>query len=156
MGPPLIAVYIIADVGSIGGGWLSSALINKGWTVNRSRKTAMLICALCVVPITIVSTAPSVVSAVLIFGLAAAAHQAWSANIFTFASDMFPKKAVGSVTGLGGMAGSVGGMLFSALAGHVLERTGSYLILSIIAGSAYLIALAVIQILAPKLDPAKF
>jgi len=156
LGPPLIAVYIIADVGSIGGGWLSSALIKKGWTVNRSRKTAMLICALCVVPITIVSAAPSVVSAVLIFGLAAAAHQAWSANIFTFASDMFPKKAVGSVTGLGGMAGSVGGMLFSALAGHVLERTGSYLILSVIAGSVYLTALGVIQLLAPKLDPAKF
>lgn len=156
LGPPLIAIYIIGDVGSVGGGWLSSALIKKGWTVNRSRKTAMLICALCVVPIATAAGASSVVNAVLLIGLAAAAHQAWSANIFTFASDMFPKKAVGSVTGLGGMAGAIGGMLFSALAGHILEWTGRYSLLFIIASSAYLVALTVIQILAPRLDPVKF
>ena len=154
-GPPLIAVYVMADVGSIGGGWLSSAFIKKGRSINRSRKLVMLICALCVVPIITVSAAPSVVIAVLIFGLAGAAHQAWSANIFTFASDMFPKKAVGSVTGLGGMAGAVGGMLFASLTGYILEKTGSYFIMSLIAGLVYLTALGIIQLLAPKLKPAE-
>jgi ACS family hexuronate transporter-like MFS transporter len=156
LGLPLVAVYAIADIGSIGGGWLSSALINKGWTVNKSRKAVMLICAICVVPIMTASRVSSLWSAVLLIGLAAAAHQAWSANIFTFASDMFPKKAVGSVTGLGGMAGAFGGMLFSTLAGHILQWTGSYLILFIISGSAYLLALGIIQLLVPRLELVEF
>jgi ACS family hexuronate transporter-like MFS transporter len=153
LGPPLIAVYLMTDVGSVGGGWLSSAFIKKGWTVNRGRKTTMLICALCVLPIMTASQASKLWSAVLLIGLAAAAHQAWSANIFTFASDLFPKKAVGSVTGLGGMAGAIGGMLFSSFAGYLLELTGSYVILFIISGSAYLLALGIIQLLAPRLKP---
>lgn len=153
LGPPLIIIYLMTDVGSIGGGWMSSSFIKKGWTVNRSRKLVMLVCALCVVPIVTASNASKLWMAVLLIGLAAAAHQAWSANIFTFASDMFPKKAVGSVTGLGGMAGAVGGMLFSAAAGHILEPTGSYYTLFIIAGSAYLLALGIIQILAPRMKP---
>jgi len=155
LGLPLIAVYLMADVGSVGGGWLSSAFIKKGWTVNRSRKTVMLICALCILPVMAASRASKLWSAVLLIGLAVAAHQAWSANIFTFASDLFPKKAVGSVTGLGGMAGAVGGMLFSTAAGHLLELTGSYVILFIISGLAYLVALAVIQLLSPRLEPVK-
>jgi ACS family hexuronate transporter-like MFS transporter len=154
LGPPLIAVYLMTDVGSVGGGWLSSAFIKKGWTVNRSRKTVMLICALCVLPIMTASRASKLWAAVLLIGLAAAAHQAWSANIFTFASDLFPKKVVGSVTGLGGMAGAIGGMLFSSFAGHLLELTGSYVILFIISGSAYLLALGMIQLLAPRMKPA--
>jgi ACS family hexuronate transporter-like MFS transporter len=153
LGPPLIIIYLIADVGSIGGGWMSSSFIKKGWTVNRSRKLVMLVCALGVVPIVTASNASKLWMAVLLIGFAAAAHQAWSANIFTFASDMFPKKAVGSVTGLGGMAGAVGGMLFSAAAGHILEWTGSYYSLFIVAGSAYLLALSIIQILAPRMKP---
>jgi ACS family hexuronate transporter-like MFS transporter len=153
LGLPLIAVYLMADVGSVGGGWLSSALIKKGWTVNRSRKTVMLTCALCILPVMTASRASKVWVAVLLIGLAAAAHQAWSANIFTFASDLFPKKAVGSVTGLGGMAGAVGGMLFSAAAGHLLDLTKSYVILFVISGSAYLLALGVIQLLTPRLKP---
>jgi ACS family hexuronate transporter-like MFS transporter len=153
LGPPLIIIYLITDVGSIGGGWMSSSFIKKGWTVNRSRKLVMLVCAFCVVPIATASNASKLWMAVLLIGLAAAAHQAWSANIFTFASDMFPKKAVGSVTGLGGMAGAVGGMLFSAAAGHILEWTGSYDTLFIVAGSAYLLALGIIQILAPRMKP---
>ncbi len=153
LGLPLVAVYALADVGSVGGGWLSSALIKKGRTVNRSRKAVMLACALGVVPVMAANRVSGLWSAVLLIGLAAGAHQAWSANIFTFASDMFPKKAVGSVTGLGGMAGAIGGMLFSSLAGHILERTGSYFILFVISGSAYLLALGIIQVLVPRLEP---
>ncbi|OGD31095.1 MAG: hypothetical protein A2V45_00135 [Candidatus Aminicenantes bacterium RBG_19FT_COMBO_58_17] len=156
LGLPLIAIYALADVGSVGGGWLSSALIKKGGTVSRSRKTVMLACALCVVPVMAANQVSGLWSAVLLIGLAAGAHQAWSANIFTFASDMFPKKAVGSVTGLGGMAGAIGGMLFSTLAGHILEWTGSYFILFIISGSAYLLALGIIQVLAPRLEPVNW
>jgi len=153
LGLPLIAIYLMTDVGSVGGGWASSALLKRGRTTNRSRKTVMLACALLVVPIMTASRASTVPAAVLLIGLAAAAHQAWSANIFTFASDMFHKRAVGSVTGLGGMAGAVGGMIFSASAGHILEITGSYMTLFLIAGSAYLVALAIIQILVPRLKP---
>jgi len=156
LGLPLVAVYVIADVGSIGGGWISSALIKRGRTVNRGRKAVMLGCALSVVPVIGANQVRGLWSAVLIIGLAASAHQAWSANIFTFASDMFPKKAVGSVTGLGGMAGAVGGMLFATLAGHILEWTGSYLILFLISGSVYLLALGIIQLLVPRLEPVKF
>jgi ACS family hexuronate transporter-like MFS transporter len=156
LGLPLVAVYALADVGSVGGGWVSSALIKKGGTVNKSRKIVMLACALCVVPVMAANQVSGLWSAVLLIGLAAGAHQAWSANIFTFASDMFPKKAVGSVTGLGGMAGAIGGMLFSSLAGNILEWTGSYFILFVISGSAYLIALGIIQLLAPKLTPVNF
>jgi len=156
LGLPLVAVYALADVGSVGGGWVSSALIKKGGTVNKSRKVVMLACALCVVPVMAANQVSGLWSAVLLIGLAAGAHQAWSANIFTFASDMFPKKAVGSVTGLGGMAGAIGGMLFATLAGHILEWTGSYFILFIISGSAYLAALGIIQLLVPGLKPVNF
>jgi ACS family hexuronate transporter-like MFS transporter len=153
LGLPLIAIYTMTSVGSIGGGWLSSRFIKGGMAVNRSRKLAMLICALCVVPIVFASQAGNLWVAVGLIGLAAASHQGWSANIFTTASDMFPKKAVGSVVGLGGMAGSVGGMVFSASAGYILEWTGSYLSLFIISGSAYLIALGLMQLLTAKARP---
>jgi ACS family hexuronate transporter-like MFS transporter len=151
---PLIAIYIMADVGSIGGGWLSSTLIKRGSTVNRARKTAMLICALCVTPIVLVSQAPSLWLAVLMIGLAAAAHQGWSANVFTMTSDMFPRHAVGSVVGFGGMAGAIGGMFVSKVVGHILNLTHSYVIPFIIAGSAYLLALLIVQLIVPNLEPA--
>jgi ACS family hexuronate transporter-like MFS transporter len=154
-GLPLAVIYIIADVGSIGGGWLSGAFIKRGWSINAGRKLAMLICAVCVVPIVFASQTTNLWVAVLLIGLAAAAHQGWSANIFTMASDMFPRRAVGSVVGIGGMAGAVGGMLIARLVGEILERTGSYLPIFIIAGSAYLIALLVIHLLAPRLEAAK-
>ncbi len=152
-GLPLVVIYLIADVGSIGGGWLSSALIHRGWSVNRGRKTAMLICALCVVPIMFASQTSNLWVAVILIGLAAAAHQGWSANIFTIASDTFPRQAVGSVVGIGGMAGAIGGMMIARLVGEILERTGSYVPIFIIAGSAYLVALLIIHLLAPRLDP---
>jgi ACS family hexuronate transporter-like MFS transporter len=153
-GIPLAVIYIIADVGSVGGGYISSKMIKMGWTINRSRKTAMLICALAVVPIVFASITSSLWLAVLLIGIAAAAHQGWSANIFTLASDMFPKQAVGSVVGIGGMMGAVGGMIISPLVGLILDKTGSYLPIFIIAASAYLIALLTIHLLVPRLEPA--
>jgi MFS transporter, ACS family, hexuronate transporter len=155
LGPPLITIYLVADVGSIGGGWLSSRLIKGGWSVNAARKTAMLVCALAVVPIIFASQVKDLWSAVALISLAAAAHQGWSANIFTTASDMFPRRAVGSVVGIGGMAGSIGGIFIAGATGYVLQFTGSYHTVFFLAGIAYLVALAVIHLLAPKLEPAK-
>lgn len=125
LGLPLIVIYVIADVGSIGGGWLSSNLIKRGWSVNAARKTTMLVCALLVLPIVYASVTDNLWVSVILIGIAAAAHQGWSANIFTFASDMFPKQAVGSVVGIGGMAGSIGGMIIASTVGLILEGTKS-------------------------------
>lgn len=151
LGLPLIVIYMMTTVGSIGGGWLSSKFINMGWSINKSRKIVMLICALLIVPIIFAAETSNLWIAVLLIGIAAASHQGWSANIFTTASDMFPKHAVGSIVGFGGMAGSLGGMLLSTGAGFILEFTGSYMTLFIISGSAYLIALGIFQILVPKI-----
>ena len=129
-------------------------MIKRGWTINRSRKTAMLICAVAVVPIVLASITSSLWLAVILIGIAAAAHQGWSANLFTISSDMFPKQAVGSVVGIGGMFGAIGGMCISPLVGYILDTTGSYVPIFIIAASAYLIALLIIHLLAPKLEPA--
>jgi MFS transporter, ACS family, hexuronate transporter len=153
LGLPIVVIYLIADVGSIGGGWLSSRLISRGWTINAARKTAMLICALCVVPIIFAANAKSLWVAVVLVGIAAAAHQGWSANIFTFSSDMFPRRAVGSVVGFGGMAGALGGMLIAKVTGYLLEWTGSYYPVFLIAGFAYLAALLVIHLLVPVIRP---
>jgi ACS family hexuronate transporter-like MFS transporter len=154
IGPPIIVIYVIADIGSIGGGWLSSYFIKRGWTVNRSRKTAMLICALAVIPIFFAAITDDLWVSVILIGIAAAAHQGWSANIFTLASDMFPRQAVGSVVGIGGMMGSVGGMILQSTVGLIVFYTGSYLSVFIIAGAAYVTALLVIHLLAPNLEPA--
>ena len=150
-----MVIYLVADVGSIGGGWLSSALIKRGWSVNRARKTAMLVCALAVLPIVFASRTSNLWVAVALVSLAAAAHQGWSANIFTLVSDTFPRRAVGSVVGFGGMAGAVGGMLLSIMVGEILHRTHSYVAIFLIAGFAYLVALAIIHLLVPTLAPAK-
>jgi len=152
---PLVTIYIIADLGSVGGGWLSSALIKRGFSINRGRKLAMLACAVAVTPIVFVTRVQSMWPAVLLIALAAAAHQGWSANVFTMASDTFPRKAIGSVVGIGGMAGAVGGMLVAKIVGYVLQWTGNYLILFLTAGSIYLVALLIVQALNPRLDPAK-
>lgn len=152
VGPPIVAIYLVADVGSIGGGWLSSTLIHRGWTVNRARKTAMFVCAVAVIPIVFASQVTSLWAAVGLVALAAAAHQGWSANLYTLTSDMFPRHAVGTVMGFGGMAGAFGGMLIAKLTGYLLETTGSYLPVFLIAGSTYLTALLVIHLLAPRLE----
>jgi ACS family hexuronate transporter-like MFS transporter len=120
--------------------------------VNAARKTAMLLCALAVVPIIFAAQVSNLWGAVLLVSLAAAAHQGWSANLFTLTSDMYPRRAVGSVVGIGGMAGAVGGMVISLVVGEILQRTGSYVLVFFIAGSAYLLALLVIHLLAPKLE----
>jgi ACS family hexuronate transporter-like MFS transporter len=155
VGPPLVAIYLIADVGSIGGGWLSSWLLKRGWTVNAARKTAMLVCASAVLPIVFAPHVKELWTAVAIVGLAAAAHQGWSANLFTLVSDTFPRRAVGSVVGFGGMAGAVGGMLVAKVTGYLLEWTGSYAPVFFIAGSAYFIALAIIHVLMPTIEPVR-
>jgi MFS transporter, ACS family, hexuronate transporter len=154
-GLPLVVIYLVADVGSVGGGWLSSAFIKKGWPISRARKTAMLICALCVVPVVLVSQTSSMWTAVGLIALAASAHQGWSANVFTMTSDLFPRRAVGSIVGIGGMAGAIGGMFIAKIVGYVLEWTGSYLPIFIIAGSAYLIALLFVHLLVPRFTPAR-
>ena len=154
MGLPLVVIYLVADVGSIGGGWLSSHLIKRGWSTNAARKTAMLVCALAVVPMLAAAQVKSLWMAVALVSIAAAAHQGWSANLFTLVSDMFPKRAVGSVVGIGGMAGSVGGMLIALVVGAILQKTGSYVPIFVMAASAYLVALVIIQLLVPQLAPA--
>jgi MFS transporter, ACS family, aldohexuronate transporter len=155
LGPPLVAVYIMSDVGSVCGGWLSSSFIKRGWTTNRARKTAMLICAVSVVPIVVAASVTNLWIAVALIGLATAAHQGWSANLFTLSSDMFPSHAVASVVGIGGFAGAIGGMLIAAFTGFLLEWTGSYVPVFALAGSAYLAALLVIHLLVPKMETVR-
>jgi ACS family hexuronate transporter-like MFS transporter len=155
IGVPIMAIYLIADVGSVVGGWSSSALIHRGKSVNTARKLTMLLCAIGVVPIVFAYRIESLWGAVFLIGLAAAAHQGFSANLFTLASDMFPAQALGSVVGIGGMAGAIGGMLIAKAVGYTLQWTGSYMVPFLMAGSAYLLALGVIQILVPRLEPAR-
>jgi len=155
IGIPIMAIYLISDVGSVAGGWLSSSLIKRGRSVNAARKIAMLICAVGVLPVVFTYRVESTLSAVLLIGLAAACHQGFSANLYTLTSDMFPVRAVGSVTGIGGMAGAIGGWLMAKVVGHVLQWTGSYMIPFAMAGSGYLLALIVIHALTPRLEPAK-
>ena len=154
VGLPLIAIYLIADVGSVGGGWLSSSYIKRGWSINRARKTAMLVCAIAVLPIMLMPYVENLWLAVLLFGLAAAAHQGWSANIFTTSSDMFPRRAVGSVVGVGGMAGAIGGAIMAVTTGVILDRTGgNYMLIFFAVGPAYLVSLGIIHLLVPRLQP---
>lgn len=155
LGLPLIAIFVMADIGSIGGGWLAGRFIRLGWSVNKARKGAMLVCALCVVPIVFAARADDLWLAVALIGLATAGHQGWSANVFTLTSDMFPRHAVGSVVGMGGFAGAVGGMMIATFIGFLLQSTGSYVPVFLMAGSAYLAALLVVHLLAPRLEPAR-
>jgi ACS family hexuronate transporter-like MFS transporter len=153
IGLPMITVYLLADVGSIGGGWLSSYLLAKGWSTNAARKTAMLTCAICIVPVIMAPIVDSKWIAVWLVGVAAAAHQGFSANLFTLTSDMFPRKAVGSVVGIGGFAGAMGGYFLNKGTGRIRDMFGSYIIVFAIAGCAYLVALLIIHLLVPRLAP---
>jgi len=134
---------------------MSSFLMKRGTSLNAARKFTMLTCAVAVLPIAFAAGARDLWVAVALISIAAAAHQGWSANLFTLTSDTFPRQAVGSVVGLGGMFGAVGGMLIAKLTGYILQATGSYVPVFLIAASAYLIALAVIHILVPKLEPVR-
>jgi MFS transporter, ACS family, hexuronate transporter len=155
IGLPLVVIYVIADIGSVAGGWLSSRLIKSGKTVNFARKITMLLCAVCILPIMTVYRVENLWGAVLIIGLAAGGHQGFSANLFAVPSDVFPSQAVGSVVGMGGMAGAIGGMLIAKIVGYTLQWTGSYMVPFFIAGAAYMVAIACIQLLSPKLEPVK-
>jgi MFS transporter, ACS family, hexuronate transporter len=156
LGPPLVTIYLMADVGSIGGGWLSSWLIKRGWSVNAARKITLLICAICVVPVYWAADVSNVWAAVALIGLAASAHQGFSANLFTLVSDTAPRRTVSSIVGLGGMAGAIGGMFIAKLAGYVLQWTGEYRILFAIAACVYLINLLIIHVINPQLKPMEF
>jgi ACS family hexuronate transporter-like MFS transporter len=154
-GPPLIAVYLMSDIGSVAGGWFSSHLMKRGSSVNRARKLAMLVCAVCALPIMFAGTIDSLWLAVLIVGLATAAHQGFSATFFSLPSDVFPREAVGSVVGIGGAVGAIGGMVMAKYAGWVLDSIGTYTPIFVVAGSAYLMALLVVHVLSPRLAPVK-
>jgi ACS family hexuronate transporter-like MFS transporter len=150
---PMMTVYIMADVGSVLGGWQSSWLIGRGWSLNAARKTALLTYALCIVP---VAAAPLVGHkwwAVFLIGVAAAAHQGFSANLFTLVSDVFPRRAVGSVVGIGGFAGAIGGFFLTLSTGTLKQMTGNYVASFAIAASAYLIALSILHAFIPRVEP---
>jgi len=153
-GIPFLIIYVVSDAGSVFFGWLSTRFMERGWTANRARKTTMLICALCVVPIFFAAQTSSLTVAIALIALATAAHQGWSANMYTFASDLFPKNVVASVTGIGGMFGAVGGILLALLAGRIITSFG-YLPMFIISSCAYLIALIIIHLVLPRLEPVR-
>jgi len=150
-GPPLVAVYLLSDVGSVVGGWASGRMMKAGYTANRARKLTMLACAFAVTPVFFAQSIDSLWLAVLVIGIATAAHQAFSANLHTLPSDMFARNAVGSVIGIGGTAGAVGGMIFSFYVGEILQRIGSYTPIFGVAAGAYFVALALIHLLSPRL-----
>ena len=154
-GPPLIAVYLMSNLGSIAGGWMSSRMMRRGASANRARKVTMLICALSVLPIVFANVVENLWLAVFILGLATAAHQGFSANLYALPSDVFPREAVGTVVGIGGAAGAIGGMVIAKYAGWVLDRMGTYTPIFVAAASAYLMALLIVHVLSPRLAPAK-
>lgn len=160
-GLPIVVVYLLSDVGSIAGGWLSSTLIKAGLSVNVARKTTLFVAALCVLPIFFAQGISDLWTAVLVVGLATAAHQAFSANVYTLPSDMFPRSAVGSVIGIGGFLGGIGGMFMAKFVGWILEKykdahneAGGYAVIFAIASLTYLVALAWIHFMSPRLKPA--
>jgi ACS family hexuronate transporter-like MFS transporter len=152
-GPPLVAIYLVADVGSILGGLFSSHLLAKGFSANRARKLAMLACAIVVLPVSFAVYAPNLWVAVALIGLACAGHQGFSSNLFAMPADLFPRWALGSVVGIGGFAGALGGMLMAKYAGWVLQTVGSYGPIFAFCGIAYLLALAVYHLINPRYLP---
>ncbi|MES1158637.1 MAG: MFS transporter [Terricaulis silvestris] len=154
-GPPLVIIYLISDCGSIGGGWISSTLLKRGLSLNAARKTAMLICGALALPVFFAAHVSSLWQAVAIIGIATAAHQGFSCNLYTLPGDVFPRSAVGTVIGVGGAAGGIGGMLFSNYVGHQLEQFGGYQTIFAVAATTYLVALLVVHLIMPKYAPAK-
>ncbi len=150
---PLIVIYSAAGAGSIFGGWLSSALLRRGWSTNAARKTAILVCALMTTPMVFGASVSSSWTAVVIVSLAAAGHQGWAANLFACLSDLFPKNAVSSAVGITGFGGAIGGIFAATATGCILERTGSYVPVFVWAGCAYLFVLGLIHLIAPRLEP---
>lgn len=155
IGLPFFVMYLLADIGSIFGGYLSGYFINKGWSVNKSRKITLLICAILIIPVCYVAFAQNKWVAIFLIGIGAAGHQAWSANIFTLVSDVFPKKATASIVGLGGMIGAVAGIVSNKILGTLLDNADNtaYFWAFLCAGSCYLIILGLIQLLMPNMTP---
>lgn len=155
------AIYLISDVGSIAGGWLSGKLMERGFSANRARKITMFVCAACVVPVVFATSMPSLWLSVLVIGIAAAAHQGFSANLFTLPSDTYPRFAVGAVIGIGGTVGAIGGALSSKMTGFFLSLESvsifgftmqNYTPIFVLAGTAYFIALLFVHLLSPSLE----
>jgi ACS family hexuronate transporter-like MFS transporter len=150
---PLVVVYGVAGVGSIAGGWLSGRFIAGGMSVGKGRKLAMLVCALCVVPTIVLPQFSSIAVVVALVSLAAAAHQGWSANLFTTTSDMFPKQAVATVVGIGGMSGALGGVLLQEVIGRLLQAApGNYTPIFFICALAYITALGMMHLIVPRFE----
>jgi ACS family hexuronate transporter-like MFS transporter len=152
VGLPLVAMYLMANAGGLIGGWISSALLKRGWTINAARKLAVLVCALCVVPVAFDSSVKHAWFAIGILGLAMAGHQGWASNLFAMLSDIYPSKAVGSITGLTGIGAAIAGAFAAVGTGYVLEKTGSYLPVLIWAGISYLVVLGEIHFFIPKIQ----
>ncbi|MGO9246297.1 MAG: MFS transporter [Verrucomicrobiia bacterium] len=150
----IMLIYVVASVGSIAGGWIAGAFMKRGWTTNKARKITLLICAACVVPVVFSTTTDNKWVAAVLITIAASAHQAWSANVFSLAGDMFPKRLVGSVTGLGGTFGAIGGLVLFFVTGKVLKHTGNYFPVFLMGSVAYLLALLIVHILVPNLEVA--
>lgn len=155
IGLPLVIIYLLADLGSLGGGWMSSAMIKRGSTVNRARKIAMFVSALAVVPILFAERITTLWPAVLMLGLVTSAHQAFSSNLYTIVSDMFPRRAVATVAGFGGMWGYVGASLFQIFVGYSVQTAKNYTAVFACVAFAYVAAFLVIHLLVPRLEPAK-
>lgn len=155
IGLPFLVMYLLADVGSILGGWMSGFFMGRGWSLNKARKITLLVCALIILPVSYVAFSDNKWLSIFLIGIAAAGHQAWSANLFTLVSDVFPKKAVGSVTGIGGMMGAVAGIVAFKLLGKVLDASGEtgFFWAFLVAGTLYLVLLGVAHLLMPKMTP---
>jgi ACS family hexuronate transporter-like MFS transporter len=155
MGLPLLVIYNVCTIGSVFGGWLPAKFVGMGWSLNRARKTSMLLYAIAITPIIFVSRTHSLWQTIALVSLVTAAHQAWSCNLFTLVSDMFPRRTVASVVGIGACGGSIAMMFFGTLVGLILQNThGNYAPIFFMAGVAYLIAIGTIQLLVPRLETA--
>jgi ACS family hexuronate transporter-like MFS transporter len=153
---PVIVIYSVSSIGGIAGGWISSKFIQMGKTIDFARKTTILMCALIILPVMFVSQVAGIWIAVALISLAAAGHQGWASNIFTIVSDIYPKNIVASVTGLSGFAGAIGGALSASAVGIVLDKTGSYFLIFLIASSVYLVNWLIIKIFIYEIKPIKF
>lgn len=147
---PLIVIYTFSSFGGIAGGYISSKLINTGHSVSFSRRTGLLVCALLVIPVLLIPGMDSLWGSILIISLACFAHQGWASNIYTVVSDYYPKSSVATMTSMSSFAGSIGGVLAASFVGNVLEITGSYFVVFMIAGFAYLLAWCCLQLFLPR------
>lgn len=156
IGLPMITIYLIADIGSVAGGWLSSRFVSRNKGIDYARKTTMLICALCVLPIVFASRTDNLYVAVALISLGAAAHTGWMANVYALISDVFPRNAIGAVTGISVLSAVGGGMLYATAVGFILEKTGSYFLIFLMSGFAYLLAWIILRLGMPVIRPVRF